>query len=49
MPIMPRTSNKCQKIADDILGKKKKPGTKKEPQESEKDARLTFEESSRVK
>lgn len=44
MPIMPRTSSKCQKISDDILGKKKKSG-KDKAKDSEKERGLTFEES----
>lgn len=45
MPIMPRTSGKCQKIADDILGKKPKKTTKP----SKKEQKLNFEESSKIK
>jgi hypothetical protein len=47
MPIMPRTSGKCRKIAEDILGKKpKKTNTDKE---STKERKLNSEESSKAK
>jgi hypothetical protein len=48
---MPRTSSKWQKIADDILGKgKKKPSTTADKaKESDKEARLIFEESVRTR
>jgi hypothetical protein len=44
---MPRTSSKWQKISDEILGKsKKKPTTTADKaKESDKEARLIFEES----
>jgi len=51
MPVMPRTNEKCQKIADNILGKKKKrpSSVKGIEKKDEKDRRLTFEETSKVK
>ena len=48
MPIMPRTSSKCQKIAEDVLGKKKKSGSDK-AKDSKKEQRLTVEETSKQK
>jgi polyhydroxyalkanoate synthesis regulator phasin len=50
MPVMPRT-NKSQKIFDDIVGKKKTKENKasKISKESVDKARLTFEETQRVK
>ena len=49
MPIMPRSNDKCQKIVDDILGKKHKKSGKGPKKESDKEARLTFEETAKAK
>ena len=46
MPVMPRTSEKCQKIADRIQGKNKKRGTRKK---SKTETRIAHEETSRMR
>ncbi|MCK9570527.1 hypothetical protein M0R72_16385 [Candidatus Pacearchaeota archaeon] len=48
MPAMPRTSKKCQKIADAIQGKSKKKGSKEGPK-TETEKRVAYEETSRIR
>lgn len=52
MPIMPRTSTKCQRIMDKIQGKKpqKKTGeTVKDESKTTTERQIAYEETSRIK